>query len=148
MKTSHFLVAALFAAMACTPKPAATTTLIGQFDNKVPDEVHILAGEIDTLVRTDPATHAFQVELPTDVLSMASVDSDDSSAMVILDGTTLTIHFGDEGQVDITSNRPKASVQTRYNAFGKWMQSFMEKYQDDNGNWVSDSSDDNIVYWE
>ena len=133
MKARTLLAVAVLAVAACTSKPGETTTLIGQFDNKLPDEVHILAGDIDTLVATDPATHSFRVELPTDVLSMASIDSEDHGAMVILDGTTLTVKFGDEGQVDITSDKPKASVQTRYNAFGEWMRSFMEKYQEDNG---------------
>ena len=114
MKRILILAAALAAVLACRQSPAETTLLTGKFDDKLPDEVHILAGQIDTLVKTDPETHTFRVELPTDLLSMASIDSEDHGAMVILDGTPLTIEFGDEGQAVIRSDKPKISVQERY----------------------------------
>ncbi|MBQ2102270.1 MAG: TlpA family protein disulfide reductase [Bacteroidales bacterium] len=131
MKRILILAAALAAVLACRQLPAETTLLTGKFDNKLPDEVHILAGQIDTLVKTDPETHTFRVELPTDLLSMASIDSEDHGAMVILDGTPLTIEFGDEGQAVIRSDKPKISVQERYNAFGDWLEKFMDQYQED-----------------
>ena len=62
---------------------------------------------------------------------MASIDSEDHGAMVILDGTPLTIEFGDEGQAVIRSDKPKISVQERYNAFGDWLEKFMDQYQED-----------------
>jgi thiol-disulfide isomerase/thioredoxin len=130
MKAKHLLAALLLVA-ACTQKPSDTTVLIGHFDNKLPDEVHILAGEIDTLVQTNPDDHTFRIELPTDVLSMASLDSEDHGTMVILDGTTLTIEFGDEGQAEITSDKPKISVQKRFNDYMGWIQEFMGQYRDD-----------------
>ena len=131
MKRIILLSALLLAAVACRQTPAGTTVLIGHFDNKLPDEVHILAGNIDTLVTTNPDDHTFRVELPTDVLSMASLDSEDHGAMVILDGTTLTVEFGDEGQAVVTSDKPRISVQARYNAFCDWMQDFMDRFGDD-----------------
>ena len=134
MKTKNFILMLAAASMllACNSNPSEKTVLVGQYDNKVPDQVHIVAGAIDTLVRTDPATHSFKIELPTDVLGFASIDSEDHSARVILDGTPLNIHFDDEGEAVVTSSKPKKSVQAAYTAFNDWMQDFMTQFRSDN----------------
>ena len=134
MKTKNFflLMAAVCGLFACTGKPSEKTVLIGQFGENAPDKVHIVAGDLDTLVRTNPDTRSFQVELPTDVLSLASIDSEDHSAQLILDGTKLTVAFDDEGNAAVTSSKPKKSVQMAYTAFNDWMKDFMTQFRADN----------------
>lgn len=125
------LAASAMLAAACAGSPSATTTIIGKYDNKVPNDVHIvLADKIDTTITIDPATHSFRVEVPTDRLAMLSIESEDHGAMVIPDGTTLKIHFGDEYQVEVASDKPRISVQKRFDDYSVWMQKFMEDYRE------------------
>lgn len=124
------LAGAAILAAACAGKPSATTTIIGQYDNKLPNDVHIvLSDKIDTTIVVDPQTHSFKLEVPTDYLAMLSIESEDHSAMVIPDGTTLRIHFGDEYQVEVSSDKPRISVQKRFDDYSVWMQNFLEEYR-------------------
>ena len=142
MKIRTLLIAAVAVlAASCTSKPSATTTIIGQFGSKLPDEVHlVLPGQIDTIVATDPVSHSFKVEVPTDVLSMLNIESEDHGASLIPDGTTLTVNFGDEYQVDIDSDKPKISVQKKFDEFASWIQEFMKEYNENNAAVRQDSS--------
>ena len=142
MKIRTLLIAAVVVlAACCTSKPSATTTIIGQFGSKLPDEVHlVLPGQIDTVVATDPVSHSFKVEVPTDVLSMLNIESEDHGASLIPDGTTLTVNFGDEYQVDIDSDKPKISVQKKFDEFASWIQEFMKEYNENNAAVRQDSS--------
>ena len=126
------IAAVAILAVSCVGKPSDTTTIIGQFGSKLPDEVHlVLPGQLDTVVATDPETHSFKVDVPTDVLSMLNIESEDHGASVIPDGTTLTVKFGDEYQVDVESNKPKISVQKKFDDYASWMQDFMKKFNED-----------------
>lgn len=134
MKTRNLflLMAAASVLFACNGKPSDKTVLVGQYEGKVPAEVHIISGDLDTLVKTNPDTRSFTVELPTDVLAMATIDSEDHTARVILDGTKLTVKFSDEGAAVITSSNPKRSVQAAYDEFNASMQDIMTKFRADN----------------
>lgn len=136
-----FIAAAAILAVSCTGKPAATTTIIGQFGSKLPDEVHlVLPGQLDTVIATDPQTHSFKAVVPTDVLSMLNIESEDHGASLIPDGTTLTVNFGDEYQVDISSNKPKISVQKKFDDFGAWIKDFMNKFNEERAAARNDST--------
>lgn len=142
MKIRTILIAtAAIIAVSCSQKPSATTTIVGKFGSKLPDEVHlVIPDKLDTVVMTDPATHSFKAEVPTDVLSMLNIESEDHGASLIPDGTTLTVNFGDEYQVDVTSDKPKISVQKKFDDFISWRQDFMRKYNEDSAAIKDDSS--------
>lgn len=132
MKTAKTLILSVAALVlgACAGSPSETTVIKGQFQNKSPEEVRITAGSsVDTTVVVDGKTHSFKVELPTNLFEVANIEAEDHSAMVVLDGTVLTVNFGDEGQVDIESDRPRISVQKRFEEYGDWMQKTMGEYR-------------------
>lgn len=132
MKFNSLVIVAVAAvAVACTAKVSDTTTLIGTFENKVPDEVHIMVPmeAIDTVVKT--VKNQFQFELKTNPRATGTVEFPENSATFIPDGTKLTLAFNDESGVTITSNKPKISVQTRFSEYTTWFRDFMNGYNHD-----------------
>jgi thiol-disulfide isomerase/thioredoxin len=128
-----------FLAVACTQKISDTTTLIGKFENKIPDEVHIRIPKvsIDTVLKVKNG--AFKIKVPVDVITTGMIEYTDNSATFVPDGTTLTFAFNDEAGVEITSNKPKISVQAMLNEYDEWARKFMAEYNK-NIKSLSDSS--------
>lgn len=115
-------------AAACTSKVGDTTTLIGKFQNKIPDQVHITIPDIayDTLLTVQNKT--FKIKVPTKLTAIGTIEYADNSAKFIPDGTTLTFAFDDEAGCVITSDKPKISAQARLNEYDDWNKKFMDDY--------------------
>lgn len=115
-------------AAACTSRVEDTTTLIGKFQNKIPDQVHITIPDIafDTLLTVQNKT--FKIKVPTKLTAMGAIQYADNSAKFIPDGTTLTFSFDDESGCVITSDKPKISAQVRLNEYDTWSKKFMDDY--------------------
>jgi|SRR5574344_78399 thiol-disulfide isomerase/thioredoxin len=129
MKSKILLLGlAIIMAAACTSKVGDTTTLIGKFQNKIPDQVHITIPDIayDTLLTVQNKT--FKIKVPTKLTAIGTIEYADNSAKFIPDGTTLTFAFDDEAGCVITSDKPKISAQARLNEYDDWNKKFMDDY--------------------
>jgi len=113
---------------ACTSKVEETTTLIGKFQNKIPDQVHIVIPDeaFDTILTVQNKT--FKIKVPTKLTITGIISFADTQTQFIPDGTTLTFDFDDNAGCVITSNRPKISVQERFNEYNAWNKKFMNDY--------------------
>ena len=116
---------------ACAQKVSDKTVLTGSFDNKCPDVVTVTvpALGIDTTLTVDPATHTFRFEMPTDRTALATVEYEDGGAQFVPDGTTLTVHFNDEYESEMTSKQPKVSVTMKLKAYSDQIGEYYRAYR-------------------
>ena len=118
-----YLAAALLLA-ACAPKAGKTTKVVGQFSENAPETVRIVMGEnVDTTVTVTDGR--FTVEIPTDLLEFAYVQTDFEPVSFIPDGSTITVD--PLKGTAVSSN--KKGPQARYAAYDTWMQDFMTDYR-------------------
>ena len=117
--------AAMVALAACTGKPAAETLLQGSFPSDAPESVEIIIGEaLDTTVAVVDGT--FSLVVPTDVTVRGRLEYPEEIASFIPDGTVLSF---DPELKKFVSDKPRISVNERFNAEMAWEDEFMEMYQ-------------------
>lgn len=124
MKRMMYLAAVALVLAACSPKPGKTTRVVGRFGEEAPETVRIMMGEnVDTTVTVTDGR--FEVEIPTDVLEIAYVQTDFEPVSFISDGSTITVD--PLKGTAVSSN--KKGPQARYAAYDKWMTDFMTEYR-------------------
>ena len=124
MKSNLMILAAALLLAACTPKAGKTTKVVGEFGEDAPAVVEIALGEVlDTTVAV--VNGRFEVEIPTDLLNMAYVQTDYMPVSFIADGSTITVDPL-TGKA-VSSN--KKGPQSRYAAYDEWMTAFMTDYR-------------------
>jgi hypothetical protein len=117
-------LAAVLVVAACGPKAGKTTKVVGQFGEEAPETVRILVGEsTDTTVTVTDGR--FELEIPTDILELAYVQTDMESVPFIPDGSTITVD--PVACTAVSSN--KKGVQSRFVAYDEWMSDFLTDYR-------------------
>jgi len=109
---------------ACTPKPGQATRVVGQFGADAPENVRIVMGDaLDTTVAV--TNGRFEAEIPTNLITMAYVQTDFEPVSFIADGTTITVDPMEGTAVSSSKKGPQA----RYVAYTEWMNNFMTEYR-------------------
>ena len=119
-----YLAAVALVLAACSPKTGKTTRVVGRFGEEAPETVRIMMGEnVDTTVTVIDGR--FEVEIPTDVLDIAYVQTDFEPVSFIADGSTITV----DPLKGTAESSNKKGPQARYAAYDEWMTNFMTEYR-------------------
>jgi hypothetical protein len=119
-----YLAAVALVLAACSPKTGKTTRVVGRFGEEAPETVRIMMGEnVDTTVTVIDGR--FEVEIPTDVLDIAYVQTDFEPVSFIADGSTITV----DPLKGTAESSNKKGPQARYAAYDEWMTTFMTEYR-------------------
>ena len=113
-----YLALLAVAVLAGCARISDTTTIIGSYASpyETPQAIYISLPEmeIEQLVNIENGT--FTVEVPTDVTTTGTIESNLCSVDFIPDGTVLSVVFDKDNAV-ITSNKPKISTQAKFDKF-------------------------------
>lgn len=124
-----YIIGSLFAiaAVACT-SVSTTTTLKGKFSGAdVPEEITVsVPGMIDTTIQLRNA--AFKLEIPVNKAVLGEINVGGPKGRFISDGTVLTVDLND-GLVEVTSDKPAASVTAKFNAFADEHKGLVASYR-------------------
>jgi len=131
MKLNRLIIAAIaaVAVIGCSrSKVSETTVLTGSFTESVPSAVlvRVPSLKIDTSITV--VNGQFKTEVPTDLLSLGTVQADRAVVHFVPDGTPLNFVFSDKNAV-ITSKYPKASAQVAYADLRDGINGLGTKYQ-------------------
>ena len=111
------LAAVLFAGCA---KISDTTVINGSYTypDEAPASVYISIPEMQIQQMVDVVDAKFTVEVPTDITTVGTLASNMDAIDFVPDGTVLNIVF-DGVETTVTSDKPKKSVQAKYDSFVK-----------------------------
>lgn len=107
--------AAMFAGCA---KRSDTTTIIGTYASpyETPQAIYVSIPEMEIEQLVNIENGSFTVEVPTDITTTGTIDSNLTTVDFIPDGTVLTVVFDKDNAV-LTSNKPRISIQTKFDKF-------------------------------
>ena len=125
MSKKLLYLAAALTLVACGPKAGKTTKVVGHFgEEEAPATVQILVGEsLDTTVTVTDGR--FAVEIPTNLMELAYIQTDFEPVSFIADGSTITV----DPLTGTAVSSNKKGPQSRYVAYDKWMQDFTSEFR-------------------